>query len=163
MKVLDTASNSYVIAGVVPAGYNMLTVGSTEVPIENQAFAVDANLADAPAVLSGAAGTINQPSGTRRALTLLQGTFPHAGAGEIRGKDTASIARARFRVSVAVTDFPTKAAVIVRDDLAVWQRLNVTGFLVSGLIGSAEDRVVATVPGIACAVSASAAASAELT
>jgi hypothetical protein len=31
---------------------------------------------------------------------------------------------------VAVTDFPTKAAVIVRDDLAVWQRLNVTGFLV---------------------------------
>jgi hypothetical protein len=43
---------------------------------------------------------------------------------------------------VAVTDFPTKAAVIVRDDLAVWQRLNVTGFLVSGLIGSAEDRVV---------------------
>jgi len=43
---------------------------------------------------------------------------------------------------VAVTDFPIKAAVIVRDDLAVWQRLNVTGFLVSGLIGSAEDRVV---------------------
>jgi hypothetical protein len=39
---------------------------------------------------------------------------------------------------VAVTDFPTKAAVIVRDDLAVWQRLNVPGFLVSGLIGSAE-------------------------
>ena len=37
---------------------------------------------------------------------------------------------------------PTKAAVIVRDDLAVWHRLNVTGFLVSGLIGSAEDRVV---------------------
>ena len=43
---------------------------------------------------------------------------------------------------MAVTDFPTKAAVIVRDDLAVWQRLNVTGFLVSGLAGSAEDRVV---------------------
>jgi hypothetical protein len=69
-------------------------------------------------------------------------TFPHADPGEIRGEDTASIARARFRVRVAVTDFPTKAAVIVRDDLAVWQRLNVTGFLVSGLIGSAEDRVV---------------------
>ena len=43
---------------------------------------------------------------------------------------------------MAITDFPTKAAVVVRDDLAVWQRLNVTGFLVSGLIGSAEDRVV---------------------
>jgi hypothetical protein len=43
---------------------------------------------------------------------------------------------------VAVTDFPTKAAVVVRDDLAVWQRLNVTGFLVSGLVGGAGERVV---------------------
>jgi hypothetical protein len=42
---------------------------------------------------------------------------------------------------VAITDFPTKAAVVVRDDLAVWQRLNVTGFLVSGLVGAGE-RVV---------------------
>ena len=39
---------------------------------------------------------------------------------------------------MAITDFPTKAAVIVRDDLAVWQRLNVTAFLVGG----AEERVV---------------------
>jgi len=38
---------------------------------------------------------------------------------------------------VAVADFPTKAAVVVRDDLAAWQRLNVTGFLVSGLVGAA--------------------------
>jgi hypothetical protein len=44
--------------------------------------------------------------------------------------------------TVAVTDFPTKAAVVVRDDLAVWQRLNVTGFLVSGLVGGAGERVV---------------------
>lgn len=43
---------------------------------------------------------------------------------------------------MAVTDFPTKAAVIVRDDLAVWQRLNVTGFLVSGLAGGGEERIV---------------------
>jgi hypothetical protein len=43
---------------------------------------------------------------------------------------------------MAVTDFPTKAAVVVRDDLAVWQRLNVTGFLVSGLIGGTDERVV---------------------
>jgi hypothetical protein len=43
---------------------------------------------------------------------------------------------------MAVTDFPTKAAVVVRDDLAVWQRLNVTGFLVSGLVGGAGERVV---------------------
>jgi hypothetical protein len=43
---------------------------------------------------------------------------------------------------MAVTDFPTKAAVVVRDDLAVWQRLNVTAFLVSGLVGGAGERVV---------------------
>jgi hypothetical protein len=43
---------------------------------------------------------------------------------------------------MAITDFPTKAAVVVRDDLAVWQRLNVTGFLVSGLVGGAGERVV---------------------
>jgi hypothetical protein len=27
---------------------------------------------------------------------------------------------------MGVTDFETKAAIVVRDDLAVWQRLNVT-------------------------------------
>jgi hypothetical protein len=43
---------------------------------------------------------------------------------------------------VAITDFPTKAAVVIRDDLAIWQRLNVTGFLVSGLVGGAGERVV---------------------
>jgi hypothetical protein len=43
---------------------------------------------------------------------------------------------------MAVTDFPTKAAVIVRDDLAPWQRLNVTGFLVSGLVGAAEPEAI---------------------
>ncbi len=34
---------------------------------------------------------------------------------------------------MAVTDFPTKIAVVVRDDLAAWQRLNVGAFLVSGI------------------------------
>jgi len=33
--------------------------------------------------------------------------------------------------------FSTKIAIIVRDDLAVWQKLNVTAFLTSGLIGAA--------------------------
>ena len=28
---------------------------------------------------------------------------------------------------------PTKLAVVVRDDLATWQKLNVTAFLVSGI------------------------------
>jgi hypothetical protein len=43
---------------------------------------------------------------------------------------------------MAVTDFSTKAAVVVRDDLVPWQRLNVTAFLVSGLIGAAEADVI---------------------
>jgi hypothetical protein len=37
--------------------------------------------------------------------------------------------------------FDTKIAVLLRDDLAVWQRLNVTAFLVSG-IGVAHPEVV---------------------
>ena len=37
--------------------------------------------------------------------------------------------------------FATKIAVLLRDDLAVWQRLNVTAFLVSGL-GSAVPEVI---------------------
>ena len=41
-----------------------------------------------------------------------------------------------------VRDFDTKTAVVVRDDLPVWQRLNVTAFLVSGIVGGTPERVV---------------------
>jgi hypothetical protein len=37
--------------------------------------------------------------------------------------------------------FDTKTAVLVRDDLAVWQRLNVTAFLASGLTAAHPDLV----------------------
>ncbi len=37
--------------------------------------------------------------------------------------------------------FDTKIAVLLREDLAVWQRLNVTAFLVSG-IGTTEPEVI---------------------
>ena len=37
--------------------------------------------------------------------------------------------------------FDTKIAVLLRDDLAVWQRLNVTAFLVSA-IGAADTEVI---------------------
>ncbi|MEU4561178.1 DUF2000 domain-containing protein [Actinoplanes sp. NPDC023936] len=37
--------------------------------------------------------------------------------------------------------FATKIAVLLRDDLPVWQRLNVTAFLVSGL-GAAEPSLI---------------------
>jgi hypothetical protein len=43
---------------------------------------------------------------------------------------------------MGVTDFDTKVAVIVRDDLAAWQRLNVCAFLMSGVVGGAGEAVV---------------------
>ena len=43
---------------------------------------------------------------------------------------------------MGVTDFPSKIAVVVRDDLATWQRLNVTAFLMSGIVASGEDGTV---------------------
>src|SRR5258708_28216341 len=33
--------------------------------------------------------------------------------------------------------FDTKIAIVVRDDLPVWQKLNVTAFLMSGIVGAA--------------------------
>jgi hypothetical protein len=35
--------------------------------------------------------------------------------------------------------FDTKIAIVLRDDLAPWQELNVTSFLVSGVVGGAPD------------------------
>jgi len=32
--------------------------------------------------------------------------------------------------------FDTKIAVVIRDDLAEWQKLNVVGFLISGIVGA---------------------------
>jgi hypothetical protein len=37
---------------------------------------------------------------------------------------------------MAVSDFDTKVAVAVRDDLEVWQRVNVTAFLISGIVAA---------------------------
>jgi hypothetical protein len=34
--------------------------------------------------------------------------------------------------------FDTKIAIVVREDLAVWQKLNVTAFLTSGIVGAHE-------------------------
>jgi hypothetical protein len=38
-------------------------------------------------------------------------------------------------------EFDTKIAVVLRDDLAVWQKTNVTAFLVSGIAGTVEGVV----------------------
>ena len=37
--------------------------------------------------------------------------------------------------------FDTKIAIIVREDLQDWQKLNVTAFLTSGLIGKRQDLI----------------------
>jgi hypothetical protein len=37
--------------------------------------------------------------------------------------------------------FDTKIAVVLRDDLPVWQKLNVTAFTVSGIAGTTPDLV----------------------
>ena len=37
--------------------------------------------------------------------------------------------------------FETKIAVVLRDDLAVWQKANVTAFLVSGVAGTNHDTI----------------------
>ena len=42
----------------------------------------------------------------------------------------------------AVTDFDTKVAVAVRDDLASWQRLNVCAFLISGVVAAAGGEAI---------------------
>jgi hypothetical protein len=35
--------------------------------------------------------------------------------------------------------FDTKIAIVVREDLQVWQKLNVTAFLMSGIVGSSPE------------------------
>lgn len=37
--------------------------------------------------------------------------------------------------------FDTKIAIVVREDLAVWQKLNVTAFLTSGIVGAAPELI----------------------
>ena len=43
---------------------------------------------------------------------------------------------------MSVTEFDTKVAVVVRDDLAAWQRLNVTAFLMSGIAARAGEEAI---------------------
>jgi hypothetical protein len=43
---------------------------------------------------------------------------------------------------MGVTDFDTKVALVVRDDLELWQRLNVTAFLMSGITARAGAEAI---------------------
>ncbi|WNZ10523.1 DUF2000 domain-containing protein [Streptomyces sp. 11x1] len=55
--------------------------------------------------------------------------------------DAPSVSAATSASTPPPTRFDTKIAVLLRDDLATWQRLNVTSFLVSG-IGPAIPEVI---------------------
>src|SRR5262245_35607052 len=44
--------------------------------------------------------------------------------------------KGRLRI---MPEFDTKIAVLLRDDLATWQRLNMTAFLVSGVAGTTPE------------------------
>ena len=47
--------------------------------------------------------------------------------------------------------FDTKIAIVLRNNLASWQKLNVTAFLVSGIVGQNPDMIgepTATAPAI---------------
>jgi hypothetical protein len=46
-----------------------------------------------------------------------------------------------LRGSICGVQFDTKLAVVLREDLAVWQKANVTAFLVSGIAGTAPELV----------------------
>jgi hypothetical protein len=50
--------------------------------------------------------------------------------------------RDRHHVRVGVGQFDTKAAVVVRDDLETWQRLNVTAFLMAGVTAAAGPAAI---------------------
>ncbi|RXS70312.1 DUF2000 domain-containing protein [Streptomyces sp. TM32] len=52
---------------------------------------------------------------------------------------TAPTATTAPRTAPAAPRFDTKIAVIVRDDLADWQKLNVTAFLASGIAHASDD------------------------
>jgi hypothetical protein len=43
---------------------------------------------------------------------------------------------------MGVGEFDTKVAVVVRNDLATWQRLNVTAFLISGVVAEAGPTAI---------------------
>ena len=61
-------------------------------------------------------------------------TTPQNRAGDLEAAGGDAVHAGRVR-------FDTKIAVALRDDLAVWQKLNVTAFLVSGVAGTDADTI----------------------
>src|SRR5437588_12925974 len=65
---------------------------------------------------------------------------PAAGANRIQSPGAMAHDRSRpgppLRFMLWAMNFSTKIAIVVRDDLATWQKLNVACFLSGGLVGS---------------------------
>jgi hypothetical protein len=67
MKVLDTVSKTWVVVGLVPPGYDEVSIGSLQIPIKNQVFVIDPKEAASPGAFSrtlSSPGTLSGPAGT---------------------------------------------------------------------------------------------------
>ena len=94
-----------------------------------------------PAAVAAACGFFDQAH-LQRAVFRRGGRRAAGARYAARSSKTLGAARPSSWRRMAVTDFDTKVAVVVRDDLAAWQRLNVCAFLMSGVVGGAGERVV---------------------
>jgi hypothetical protein len=63
LKVLDTVSHTWVVVGVVPPGYERLSMGSHEIPIKNQAFVIEPKVAASLGPILSGPGTLAGPAG----------------------------------------------------------------------------------------------------
>jgi hypothetical protein len=61
--VFDTVSKTWVVVGVVPPGYDKLSIGSQQIAIKTQAFVIDPKLAASSGTASSP-GTLSGPAGT---------------------------------------------------------------------------------------------------
>ena len=97
--------------------------------------------------LTAIAAPIRSARGELEAIVALQGPSARfdgrrsrRGAPASRRARGRDLARARLERRLTM-QFDTKIAVVLRDDLAVWQKTNVTAFLVSGIAGTVPDVV----------------------
>jgi hypothetical protein len=62
-KTFDGVSNTSVLFGVVPPGYERLSIGSQEIPIKNQAFVIEAKTPASLGPILSTPGTLAGPAG----------------------------------------------------------------------------------------------------
>lgn len=62
-SVIDSVLKTWVVVGMVPPGYDQLTIGAQQIPIKNQAFVIDPKVSGIAGALSRP-GTLSGPAGT---------------------------------------------------------------------------------------------------